>query len=98
MNTTTSNIKTTEANIKITRAGKKLDAISVVMPIWNKQSEQGDLMINLPLLGIETIAKDERDAERAVEEAIISFCLVADKFGQGIEKELQVLGWVTVAA
>jgi len=82
-----------ETNIEIFRRGNKIEAISVLMPIWNKLSDHGNLIINLPLLGIETIAKDENDADKAIEEAIISFCIVAEKFGQGIEKELISLGW-----
>jgi hypothetical protein len=86
----------TEANIKITRNRGKIDSISVLMPIWNKQSDHGNLLVKLPLLGIETIAKDEKDAEKAIKEAIISFCIVSEKFGQGIEKELFSLGWSAV--
>ncbi|MEZ2446110.1 hypothetical protein AB6805_30555 [Chitinophaga sp. RCC_12] len=86
-------MSTTEANIKITRNGDKLASIAVSMPVWNKISDHNHLLIKLPLLGIDTIAKDEMDAEKAIEEAIISFCIVADKHGQGIEKELQALGW-----
>lgn len=89
-------MNTTEANIKITRNGDKLISISVFMPIWNKQSDHGNLLVQIPLLGIETIAKDENDAEKAIDEAIASFCIVAEKFGQGVEKELQALGWIPV--
>lgn len=84
---------TQEANIKITRNENKITSISVLMPIWNKESDHGNLLINIPLLGIETIARHENDADKAIEEAIVSFCIVAEKFGQGIEKELQTLGW-----
>ena len=86
-------MSTTEASIKITRKGGKLAFISVSMPVWNKISDHDNLLIKLPLLGIDTIARDEMDAEKAIEEAIISFCVIADKFGQGIEVELQALGW-----
>ena len=86
----------TEANIEITRNGEKL-AVSVLMPVWNRFADHGNLLVELPLLGINTIAKDENDADKAIEEAIASFCFAADKFGQGIEKELQALGWVAVA-
>ncbi|SFD25409.1 hypothetical protein SAMN05518672_1011289 [Chitinophaga sp. CF118] len=89
-------MNTLEANIKITRNGEKLSSVSVMMPIWNKLSDHGNLLVKLPLLGISTIAKDENDADKAIEEAIASFCIVADKFGQGIEKELQALGWIAV--
>jgi len=87
---------TTEANIKITRNRGKLISISVFMPIWNKQSEYGNILVQIPLLGIDTLANDEKDAEKAIDEAIASFCIVAEKFGLGIEKELQALGWISV--
>ena len=87
---------TNEANIKITRSGDKISSISVSMPIWTKVSEQNNILIILPLLCIETIAENEADSEKAIEEAIISFCIVSERFGQGVEKELIVLGWVTV--
>ena len=89
-------MSTVEANIRITRGGSKITSISVFMPIWNKQSDQGNLFVQLPLLGIDTIAKNEEDSEKAIEEAIASFCIVAEKFGQGLEKELQSLGWLVV--
>lgn len=86
-----------EANIEITRAGEKLVSISVSMPVWSKESEfDGNIIVQLPLLDIDTIAKDEQDAEIAIKEAIQSFCVAAEKFGEGIEKELQALGWKRV--
>lgn len=84
-----------EAEIKIIREGEKLNAISVTMPIWSKES-QGNLRIKFPLLGIETFAKDEEDSDDAIREALISFCIVSEKFGQGVERELQTLGWIHV--
>lgn len=92
----TSQNNVNEANIRIFRKGDKITSISVFMPIWSEESDCGLLNVRLPLLGIDTIAKDEKDAEVAIEEAISSFCLIAEKFGQGIEKELQSLGWVAV--
>ncbi len=89
-------MSTTEANIKITRINGIIDCISVFMPIWNKISDHENLLVKLPLLGIETIAKNEKDAEKAIEEAIISFCIVSEKFGQGVEKELLSLGWSAI--
>jgi len=84
---------TIEANIKITREKDKHVSVSVNMPIWNKRTEDGNLKVMIPFLGIDTIASNEADAESAVGEAICSFCIVSDKFGRGIEKELQELGW-----
>ncbi|QEC68570.1 hypothetical protein FRZ67_15105 [Panacibacter ginsenosidivorans] len=89
-------MSTTEANIKIARHNGIVTSISVFMPIWSKTSDHGKLLIQLPLLGIDTIAKDEADSEIAIKEAIQSFCIVAEKFGQGIEIELQALGWIAV--
>src|SRR5215203_6092192 len=77
---------TIEANIKITREKDKHVSVSVNMPIWNKRTEDGNLKVMIPFLGIDTIASNEADAESAVGEAICSFCIVSDKFGRGIEK------------
>jgi hypothetical protein len=64
------------------------------MPVWSRESEfDANIHVQLPLLDIETIARDENDAEFAIKEAIQSFCIASEKFGEGIEKELQALGW-----
>ena len=90
-------MNTIEANIEITRAGDKLVSISVSMPIWSKESEfDGNIHVHLPLLDIDTIASDDKDAEFAIKEAIQSFCIASEKFGEGIENELQALGWKRV--
>lgn len=84
----------TEAQIQVSRKDGKLHSVAVVMPIWdNKRTEFGNLKISIPLLGLETIAKNDEDSEEAIKEAITCFCLIAEKFGQGIEKELHSLGW-----
>ncbi len=90
-------INTIEANIEITRAGNKLVSISDSMPVWSKESEfDENIHVQLPLLDIDTIASDEKDAEFAIKEAIQSFCIASEKFGEGLEKELQALGWKQV--
>lgn len=90
-------MNTIEANIEITRAGDKLVSISVSMPVWSKESEfDSNIHVQLPLLNIDTIASDEKDAEFAIKEAIQSFCIASEKFGEGLEKELQSLGWKRV--
>lgn len=87
----------TEANIEITRAGDKLVSISVSMPVWSKVCEfDGNIHVQLPLLDIDTIASNEKDSEFAIKEAIQSFCIASEKFGEGIEKELEALGWKRV--
>lgn len=90
-------METTEANIIISRIDGKVASISVQMPIWSKESEfDKNLLVKLPLLGIDTIAKNDEDAEIAIKEAIQSFCMAAEKFGEGLESELQALGWKRV--
>lgn len=88
--------KLSEANIKIHRAGKVLSSISVCMPFSTWRGEFGTLMVSIPLLETETVAKDMKDAEKAVEEAITLFCIASERCGQGIEKELEALGWIPV--
>jgi hypothetical protein len=82
-----------EANIDIVRKDGKLASVSVVMPIWDKQGEDDIFAVEIPLLGMKTFAKDEIDAEIAVQESIELFCLNAEKFGKGLESELKILGW-----
>ena len=88
---------TTEANIKITKDGGRVAAVSVSIPIWTKWNDFGNLSVQIPFFGVETIASNENDVEKAIEEAIVSFCIVSERFGQGIEKELQALGWEVVS-
>lgn len=86
-------MKTIEANIEIKRQDGILSSISVIMPTWNKVDDKGFIGINIPLLGMKTIAKDEVDADAATMELIKCFSIASEKFGQGIEKELETLGW-----
>lgn len=85
-----------KANIKITKNDGKVTFISVAMPICTQRNNFGNFSVRLPLLGFETIARDGDDAKRAIEEAIISFCIIAERFGLGVEKELQGLGWKNI--
>lgn len=81
------------ANIKISRHGDVLNSITLSMPIWSKVESDESIELNIPLFGIKTFAKDEEDIDSAVEEALKSFCIVAEKFGRGLETELGALGW-----
>lgn len=83
-----------EANIEIFRDNGSLSKISVIMPKWNTPEEDDSICgINIPLFGLKTFAKNEDDAKVAIKEAILCFCISAEKFGKGIEVELQALGW-----
>lgn len=82
-----------EANIEIVRQDEKLFSIALQMPKWNKIGLDGTITVKMPLFGLKTYATNDEDAETAAEEAIKSFCLMAEKFGEGLEKELELLGW-----
>jgi hypothetical protein len=49
--------------------------------------------IIVPILNIETFAKegDVEDEKRAIVEAVIAFCIAAEKHGNGIEEEIKML-------
>ena len=87
-------MNTSKANIRVSRNKGKLKSISVLMPVWNKPSASGHVQVHLPLLHIDTVAKDDKDAKKAIEESLVSFCVASEQFGQGVEKELQALGWI----
>lgn len=92
-------MKTTEANFKITRLDGKIHSVSVFMPTWNKVEDENPFTtVHIPLLGLKTIASTNstNDAFSAINETIKGFCILSEKFGQGIEKELEVLGWTVV--
>jgi len=86
-----------EPSIIIGRTGDKLTSISVAMPVKVERSFDGSLKVNLPLFGTHSWANDENGVEKAVEAEVILFCRGAEKFGDGIEKELQYLGWKMVS-
>lgn len=79
--------------IDIVRDGMKLSSVSIVMPTWEQKHEDNQIYINIPLLGLETVAMDEDDAYIAVEEALKAFCIASDECGLGLESELEFIGW-----
>ena len=86
-------MKINEANIDIVRENGKLLSVSVEMPIWDRILEDNFISVNIPLFNIKTFAKDEEDISVAIEEAIKAFCINVEKFGNGLESELKLLGW-----
>lgn len=88
---------TSEANIEIIRRNGKLISLSVIMPTW-KQEDGHKFIVTIPLFAIKTSAKNHDDADTAIEEALKSFCIQSEKFGQGIEKELESIGWKVKSA
>lgn len=89
-------MKPSEANIEITRHNDALASISVMMPIWTKVAIDGGVNIKIPLLGLTTKAANDQQVDAAFEEAVKCFCMSAEKFGQGLDKELLTLGWTLV--
>ena len=87
-------VMTQEANIDIIRNSKGvLKSVSVALPVWAKEGEDGFLSIDVPILGIKTSSKDESDVDSAIREAIHLFCLNSEEFGNGLENELKLAGW-----
>lgn len=74
-----------------------LTSAKIIMPTWSRVGEDGNVYIQIPLLGeISTFATNEEDAEIAITEAFECFCILAEKQGKGIERELELLGWSRV--
>ncbi len=80
-----------EANLAITRENGVLSFISLVLPVWIKCEDI--FSISIPMFHLKTFAKNESEIQVAVEEAVKSFCIAAEKFGRGLEAELGELGW-----
>jgi hypothetical protein len=81
-----------EPIIEINREGKTL-SVKAIIQTWNK-FEGEHICIHIPFLGgIITHAKNEEDAEKAVEEAFYCFVIISEKHGMGIENELSYIGW-----
>jgi hypothetical protein len=89
-------MNTLEANIEITRQDGHLSSVSVVMPSWNKIGDDNVIVVDLPLFGLKTFAASDNDIDVAIEEAIKGFCLIAEKFGKGLDAELLALGWTAI--
>jgi len=83
-----------EATIEIRRdrAGK-LEAVSVVMPIWDKENTDGSQSIDMPFFGIKFHVFNKMNPEKMTHDAIKGFCLNCDNWGFGLEDELIALGW-----
>jgi hypothetical protein len=89
---------TRDISMKISRIGGQLVGVSMIMPTWLEERENGSFSVKLPLLGdIQSYAQGEEDVTIAVNEIVELFCLAAEKFGKGLEKELEMLGWEKVS-
>ena len=87
-----------EPIIEVIRKAGKLASIKVIMPTWNEVGEDGKINTKMPMLGgLVTYSMNELDADIAVKEAIECFCIASEKFGIGLENELQSIGWNIVS-
>lgn len=84
-----------EASIEIIRKDGVVSSVKVIMPAWCKINDDGTLKVEIPLFKITTFADNEEDAHEAIKEAIMCFCISAQKFGNGLEQELKELGWTS---
>ena len=82
-----------EVSMEITRNGNALSAVKVIMPTWNRTGADNKVYVSIPFLGIETCGESPEDADTAVKEALKCFILISEKYGLGLESELEFLGW-----
>lgn len=84
-----------EPIIEVIRHNEKLSSLKVIMPIWNESGEDNKIYTKIPLLGgLKTYSINENDTDIAVKEAIECFCIAAERYGNGLENELENIGWV----
>jgi len=86
-------METQNVSIEIAREKGFLSNISLSFPIWISTNLDKSIDIEMPFLGLSTSSQDEDEIDLAIEEAIKAFCIICDKYGQGLEKELEFLGW-----
>lgn len=87
------NKDTNVATVEVIKSGDKLSMVNFVMPIWFTKLDDETFKVDIPLLGISTVAYDEQDIDAAVSEASHSFVIASERFGNGVEKELENVGW-----
>lgn len=80
-------------SIEIVKEDHKVHSVKIVMPVWKKLGNDGITYVNMPLLGLNTYGKGDEDVDTAISETIIAFCIASEKFGLGLESELDFFGW-----
>ena len=86
-------MNTNEILFEISRENGVLTSAKIIMPTWSRVGEDGNIYIEIPLLELSTFGANEEDAEVAIKEAFECFCILAEKHGKGLERELELLGW-----
>lgn len=80
-------------SIEISRESNKIHSVKMVMPVWKRNGNDDLTYVEMPLLGLMTYGKGDEDVDLAIEETIKAFCIASEKFGLGLESELQYIGW-----
>lgn len=86
----------TSVVMAIVRKDGILSSVSGVMPTWQSINEDGEFVAKIPFLGMEALGSDEQDLHDSIIDCITAFCIIAEKHGEGLEKELSLLGWELV--
>ena len=87
-------MENTESAVEIERVNGKLKSVKMVLPVWTRKSEEdGVFYASIPMLNLETYGKDEQDLDVAIKELVEGFIIICEKYGKGIEKELENLDW-----
>ncbi|MBU3664002.1 MAG: hypothetical protein FGM41_12510 [Bacteroidetes bacterium] len=87
-------MKEKEASVEISRdESGTLLGLKLFMPVWVAPRLDGTFDVKLPLLAISIDAFSEDDIDVAIKEVTLAFAKSAEKFGNGLEKEIIALGW-----
>lgn len=85
-----------QPTIEISRHNGSL-TIKAIMPTWAKKQDDGSIQILLPHLGgATTFVDSEEEIQNTVNDLFKGFCIMVEKHGNGIEKELELIGWTMV--
>ncbi len=88
-------MKHTSASLEVVKDGTSF-SINVIMPVWHKEVNDA-VKVEMPLLGLSNYASNENEIQTAVDETVLCFCIAAQKYGKGIDAELNKMGWSNYA-
>ena len=86
-------MKNRETKIEIVRQHGELQSVSVLMPTWDKIENDNSISINIPLFGLKSHVFNNMDHSETLSDTVKAFCMAAEKYGNGLESELNILGW-----
>ncbi|MFB9842686.1 hypothetical protein [Mucilaginibacter ginsenosidivorans] len=83
-----------EPTFEIFREDGVLISVKAIIPTWTKQADDGSIEILLPHLGGATIfVESEDDVDKTIDDMFKAFCIMVEKHGNGLEHELEAIGW-----